>query len=152
MIVKAEKEDLEFILKLQYLAYQSEAELCNNIEIPPLKQTLQEVNEEYEKGIILKTLNEKNEIVGSVRAYCEKETVFIGKLIVHPEWQKKGIGTKLLMEVEALYPNKRYELFTSTLSKTNLFLYERLGYKKFKQKVICSGLNIVFLEKNNFIV
>ena len=39
-IEKAEREDLQEILDLQYLAYQSEARLLNNMDIPPLKQTL----------------------------------------------------------------------------------------------------------------
>ena len=37
LIKKAQKEDLEEILKLQYLAYQSEAKLFGDIDIPPLK-------------------------------------------------------------------------------------------------------------------
>ena len=43
LIKKAQKEDLEEILKLQYLAYQSEAKLFGNMDIPPLKQTIEEV-------------------------------------------------------------------------------------------------------------
>ena len=48
IITKATKEDLSEILQLQYLSYQSEAKLLNNFDIPPLKQTLQEVQNEYE--------------------------------------------------------------------------------------------------------
>lgn len=39
-ISRAEKQDLEEILKLQYLAYQSEAALFGTNDIPPLKQTI----------------------------------------------------------------------------------------------------------------
>ena len=53
-ISKADIEDLQEILNLQYLAYQSEAALFGSRDIPPLKQTLDEVIEEYHKGIILK--------------------------------------------------------------------------------------------------
>jgi hypothetical protein len=42
-ITKAEKSDLQQILDLQYLAYQSEARLLDDFTIPPLKQTLAEV-------------------------------------------------------------------------------------------------------------
>lgn len=42
MIVKAEYKDLQDILNLQYLAYQSEAKLFGSKDIPPLKQTLDE--------------------------------------------------------------------------------------------------------------
>ena len=48
VITKAEKNDLEEILKLQYLAYQSEAALFGNKDIPPLKQTLEEVEKSDE--------------------------------------------------------------------------------------------------------
>lgn len=50
---------MQEILDLQYLAYQSEAKLFNNPDIPPLKQTLADIENEYQKGIILKALNDK---------------------------------------------------------------------------------------------
>ena len=58
MIVKAEYNDLQEILNLQYLAYQSEAELFGSRDIPPLKQTLDEVIDEYNNGIILKMVDD----------------------------------------------------------------------------------------------
>lgn len=48
-ITKAQEPDLQEILDLQYLAYQSEAKLLNNPHIPPLTQTLQEVQTEFKK-------------------------------------------------------------------------------------------------------
>ena len=147
IITKANQHDLPLILELQYLAYQSEAKQFNDSNIPPLKQTLQDVQAEYQKGIVLKALDKDKTIIGSVRAYKENGTVYVGKLIVHPAWQRKGIGTKLLLELECEYPNQRYELFTSTRSSNNIRLYERLGYKKFKEKVITDELHFVYLEK-----
>lgn len=147
MIKKAQKEDLEKILELQYLAYQSEAELFGNMDIPPLKQTIEEVHEEFKKGTVLKAIDNKGVIIGSVRAYQENGTVYIGKLMVHPEMQKKGIGTKLLLEIENEYPNQRYKLFTSTKSISNIRLYERLGYKIFKEEAVSQELQFVYLQK-----
>ena len=147
-IEKACKEDLREILKLQYLAYQSEAKLFNSQAIPPLTQTLEDVQHEYEKGIILKATDEAGSIIGSVRAYCENGTVYIGKLMVHPDHQGKGIGTKLLIAIEACYTNVRYELFTSTRSQKNIHMYEHLGYKIFNEKAINEELRFVYLEKH----
>ena len=147
MIEKAKKEDLKEILELQYLAYQSEAKLFGDMEIPPLKQTLEEVCEEFERGTVLKAMDENGVIIGSVRAYPDDGTVYIGKLMVHPEMQKKGIGTRLLLEMEREYPNQRYELFTSTKSISNIRLYERLGYKIFKEEAVSEELQFVYLEK-----
>lgn len=147
IIKKAQKEDLKTILELQYLAYRSEAKLFPNSLIPPLTQTLDEIEDEFQKGMILKAVDKDDTIIGSVRAYLENGTVYIGKLMVHPENQKKGIGTKLLLEIEKEYPKQRYELFTSTRSVSNIRLYERLGYKIFKEATISEELQFVYLEK-----
>lgn len=61
-IKKAQKEDLEEILKLQYLAYQSEAKLFGDIDIPPLKQTIEEVYDEFQKGTVLKAVDDRGVI------------------------------------------------------------------------------------------
>lgn len=147
VIIKAEKEDLQKILDLQYLAYQSEARLFDNQDIPPLKQTLADVENEYQKGMILKALDEGGNIIGSVRAFCNSGTVYIGKLMVHPSMQGQGIGTKLLLEMERLYPNQRYELFTSTKSEKNIALYQKLGYKIFDEEQVTEELRFVYMEK-----
>lgn len=145
-ITKATKEDLSEILQLQYLAYQSEAKLLNNFDIPPLKQTLKEVESEYNNGTILKALND-DIIVGSVRGYIENGVLYIGKLFVHPHMQGKGIGTKLLLEIESVYSHNRCELFTSSKSEKNLQLYKKVGYSIFKKQEISPQLTLLFLKK-----
>lgn len=145
-ISEAERTDLEEILKLQYLAYQSEAALFKSKDIPPLRQTLEEVEEELGRGTILK-LVEDGRIVGSVRAYEEDGTVYIGKLMVHPDRQGRGYGSRLLSEIENIYPDKRYELFTSTKSVGNISLYQNKGYMIYDSKVISDELEFIYMEK-----
>ena len=147
MIVKADYKDLQDILRLQYLAYQSEAALFGSKDIPPLKQTLEEVIAEYREGIILKMVDENNVIIGSVRAKESNGTVYIGKLMVHPDRRCNGYGTKLLKEVEQFYPGKRFELFTSTRSLDNIKLYNKAGYKEFARKAVNDELQFVYMEK-----
>ena len=147
LITKAQQKDLEEILKLQYLAYQSEAALFGNKDIPPLKQTLDEVIEEYNEGLVLKMTDGSGVIIGSVRAKEKAGTVYIGKLMVRPDHQKKGYGKRLLLEVEQYYPGKRYELFTSTRSKDNIRLYESAGYREFDRKAVDDELIFVYMEK-----
>ena len=90
-ILKATQNDLPDILDLQKLAYLSEAKLLNNYSIQPLAQTLEELEKELSRGIILKMMDEKiGKIIGSVRAYEENGRVYIGKLMVHPDYQNKG--------------------------------------------------------------
>lgn len=146
-IYKANYEDLQEILRLQYLSYQSEADLFGSRDIPPLKQTLDEIISEFREGIILKMLDDDGNIIGSVRAKEDSGTVYIGKLMVHPQHRRQGYGTKLLEEIEQYFPNKLYELFTSTRSKENILMYQKMGYKVFKHKPINDELQFVYLEK-----
>ena len=147
-IYKADYDDLEEILQLQYLAYQSEAALFETDDIPPLKQSLDELIDEYKQGIILKLVSENNFIIGSIRAKEGNGTVYIGKLMVHPDYRHQGYGTKLLTEIEKYFPKKRYELFTSTRSTNNINLYKKKGYKEFTRKQINDELIFVYMEKN----
>ena len=149
-ISAAKREDLEEILQLQYLAYQSEAALFKSRDIPPLKETLGEVIEEFEAGTVLK-LVEDGKIIGSVRASEKDGTVYIGKLMVHPTRQRRGYGRHLLEEIEKCYPGKRYELFTSTRSIDNISLYQKCGYKIYDNKVINDELEFVYLEKGKVV-
>ena len=117
------------------------------MDIPPLKQTLGEVYDDFNKGVILKAIDENGVIIGSVRAYQDTGTVYIGKLMVHPDMQNKGIGTRLLLEIENVYPNQRFELFTSTRSIRNIKLYEKLGYETFKEERVSKELQFVYMQK-----
>lgn len=145
-VLKAGQDDLQEILDLQYLAYQSEAALFGNKDIPPLKETIEELTEEFNKGTILK-LVEDGKIIGSVRGYEKNGTAYIGKLMVHPDHRCKGYGTLLLNEIEKCFPDCRFELFTSTRSEDNIRLYQKLGYMIFDRKKITDELVFVYLEK-----
>lgn len=147
VIIKAEQQNLQEMLDLQYLAYQSEAKLLGCPSIQPLTQTFHEIQQEYEKYFFLKAVNEDRKIVGSVRAYSKSDVLYIGKLMVHPKYQGQGIGTKLLLEIEREYPTKRYELFTSSKSLKNIKLYERLGYSIFREERISDEIRLVYLQK-----
>lgn len=147
LIQKAELCDLKHILDLQYIAYQSEAILLNNFNIPPLKQTIEELEYEFQSGILLKAMNDDGQIVGSIRGKVEGLSLLVGKLFVSPKYQGKGIGSKLLKEIEHECPQPRYELFTSNKSLMNIRLYERMGYVIFKEKAISTDLCMVYLEK-----
>jgi len=153
-ISRAQTEDLEAILKLQYAAYQSEALLHDNFTIQPLTQTLDQVIEEYHKGVILKAVLaaklpaiQDDVIIGSVRAFLKNDVVYIGKLMVHPEHQGNGLGRLLLAAIEKEFSGYRYELFTACKNYRNLHLYETSGYTRFKDETGEDGIRFAFFEK-----
>ncbi len=150
-ILRVNDSDLSEILNLQRLAYHENAERYNDFKIPPLTQTLEELREEAESSVILKAVHEAK-IVGSVRAIKKGNNCYIGKLIVHPEHQNKGIGRILIAKIEKIFEGSRYELFTGHLDEKNLSFYEKLDYKRFKEKKINETLRFVYFEKGRNII
>ena len=146
-IVRADISDAAEILALQRLAYQSEAVIYGDWSIPPLTQTLEELKKEFEEMTFLKVCD-SGRLIGSVRASIREGTCEIGRLIVHPEFQHKGVGTGLMSAIEAEFPSvARFELFTGSRSKGNIRLCERLGYRVFRTDRLSPQVELVFMEK-----
>ena len=146
VVEMAEPDDLEEILSLQKLAFKSQAEIYNDFNIQPLTQTLEELREEARKSVILKLVLD-SKIVGSVRAFEKDGSCYIGKLAVHPEYQNRGLGRKLMTAIEQCFDGVRYELFTGYLSEKNLAMYESLGYERFKTQKVGRDMELIYLEK-----
>jgi ribosomal protein S18 acetylase RimI-like enzyme len=83
-----------------------------------------------------------------VRGYERDGTCYIGRLIVHPDCQNRGIGTQLLRAIEAHFnAARRYELFTSEKSARNLYLYRKSGYQTCRTAKLSDKVTLVYLEK-----
>jgi ribosomal protein S18 acetylase RimI-like enzyme len=146
-IVQAAIDDAEEILRLQKIAYQSEAERYNDYSIVPLRQTLAEMRDQFRTHIFLKAVSD-NRIIGTVRAYEENGACYVARLAVLPDMQHQRIGTVLMNEIEKLYNPKRYELFVGSKSDDNIRLYQRLGYTIYeKDKYECGDIDIFYMEK-----
>jgi len=148
VLLPADVKDAPAILALQRICFHSEAELYNNFNIPPLLQTLSELEQEIESCRVLKLVLE-NEIVASVRARMEAEVCHIGRLIVHPRWQGQGIGTRLMAGIESDFTAAScFQIFTGSRSVANLRLYEHLGYSEARRVEVSEDLTLVFLQKS----
>jgi ribosomal protein S18 acetylase RimI-like enzyme len=128
---RASEKDLTEILMVQQKAFGEVAKMLGKKTLPPIEQTIDEIKEEYLNGIILKYVSEDGKIVGSVRgAESEKGICSVGKLIVLPEYQNKGIGKLLMTELEKQFPSCSYFiLFTSPDTPNTVRLYSSLGYQ-----------------------
>lgn len=150
-ISPATGHDAEQILKLQYLSYQSEAELYGDYSLEPLTQTLDELRAELGDGRVL-VARLGAEIVGSVRGTVDEDgTARLAKLIVHPRMRRHGLGGRLLGAIEELLKAdleaKRYRLFTGHRSEGNLRLYRRYGYAPVATEQVSQRLSLIHLEK-----
>jgi ribosomal protein S18 acetylase RimI-like enzyme len=146
-IEEATVEDAEEILALQKAAYESEGRLYRDFTLPPLVQTLAEIREDFARQLFLKAV-EEGEIVGSVRAYMKDGTCFVGRLIVRPDRQDRGIGSLLLEEIEKRFAQaERFRLFTGHRSDKPLHIYEKRGYSIYRSEPVHEHLTLVYLEK-----
>lgn len=140
--------DFQEILNIQKKAFAREAELYQNYSIQPLTQTYEELKCECETKTVLKVIVD-NKIVASVRAQQNNHICHLNKLIVLPEYQRRGIGKLLLLEIEKYFPNAvKFALETGALSDSNIRLYNKVGYQVVKQGKFHDGVVAVFMEKH----
>lgn len=148
MIRQASREDFPAILNLQFLAFGEVAERLGIASIPPLKQTLEHLQEEARHSVFFK-YTENDRIVGSVRGCLDdKKVCQVGKLIVNPAYRNRGIGQQLMLALEKHFRGQActYLLFTSADTPETLYLYRKLGYSELCRKE-AGGITMVFLEK-----
>ena len=147
-IMQAEENDLVNILSLQKKSFMVVAERMNKFDLPPLLQNQDEICDEYQTGIILKYVSDDGQIVGSVRGCMDENRVcHIGKLIVHPDFQNKGIGRELMTEIERLFPHcHKFSLFTGEETPNTLHLYSKVGYNIVCRKEM-EGISMIIMEK-----
>lgn len=146
-IKEATESDAEKILEIQKLAFYGQGILYNDFTLPPLVQTLEELVRDFRTYAYLKAVH-GGEVIGSVRGRYERDMCFISRLIVHPDYQNRGIGKKLMLAVENRFAGaSRYELFTGDKSEKNLALYRRLGYREFARKPQSASVTLICLEK-----
>ncbi|WP_407662231.1 GNAT family N-acetyltransferase [Microbacterium timonense] len=136
-------------MTLQRAAFVQEALIYGSPEMPPLTQTLEEVESELQENIGCVALDGAR-MVGAVRARLDGELLLVGRIAIAPDRAGEGIGTTLLAAVErrgAEAGATEAELFTGSLSEANLRLYEREGYVETQRVPGDDGTEQVFLRK-----
>ena len=148
-IHEAEIADIDEIIKLQRLSYQSEAKIYNDWSLPALTQTVESLRGEFVNSIVLKAIA-NDEIIGSVRATMSEGTCKIGRLIVHPDFQKQGVGSRILNQIEMLHSHAlNFELFTGSKSLRNIKFYQQHNYSISHTEALAKNISIIFMVKAN---
>ena len=148
-LVRLGPEDAGELMTLQRAAYLSEARSHNDLDLPPLVETLSEVEAQLDDAAVIALgLRLTGRLVGSVRVRLRGETAEVGRLVVAPDLQGRGLGTRLLTCVDDVLPVgvRRLELFTGEHSHANLRLYQRHGYVEFDRRP-AGHYDLVFLSR-----
>ncbi|REE99784.1 GNAT family N-acetyltransferase [Thermomonospora umbrina] len=148
-IEPAAEPDAGEILTVQRAAYLAEAQLYGDPFIPPLVESYAQVAKALAgDSVVLKAVRD-GRLVGAVRARFNERTCLVGRLVVAPDLQGRGIGGRLMRELEERVAGRTDAcvLFTGHLSDGNLRLYRRLGYAETRRERVADHLILVHMRK-----
>ena len=133
------------VLTIQRAAFVSEAIIYGNPDMPPLRQTLEELEAELQtaRGWVARL---GARLVGAIRVREDDGLLLVGRIAIAPDQQGSGIGRTLLETAEAHSDATEAELFTGSLSEANIRLYESCGYVE-TQRVPGDDSEEVYLRK-----
>jgi len=134
------------VLTVQRAAFVSEAAIYASVDMPPLTQTLSELEAELrsESGYVARI---DGRLVGAIRFVEKDGLLLIGRIAIAPDMQGEGIGRMLLESAEESSGAEVAELFTGSLSEANIRLYESCGYREHERVPDGDGTAQVFLRK-----
>jgi ribosomal protein S18 acetylase RimI-like enzyme len=146
VITRAVPADAGEIMTVQRAAYVSEAQLYDNPHLSALSESLESVLSAIESEVVL-VARAETRIVGAVRGRVADAVCHVGRLVVAPDMQGRGIGRALLLAMEEATPVRRFRLYTGDRSAGNLGLYRKLGYEQFREERVADTLSLIHLEK-----
>ncbi|MQY02237.1 GNAT family N-acetyltransferase [Actinomadura macrotermitis] len=148
-IEPARPQDAGPILTVQRAAYVTEAQLYGDPFIAPLVESAGQVRRVIESDAVVLKAMAGDRLAGAVRATFGGATCLVGRLVVAPDLHGRGIGSRLMRELEAAVAGRAEAcvLFTGHLSEGNLRLYRRLGYAETRRERVAAHLTFVHMRK-----
>ncbi|OCA80884.1 GNAT family N-acetyltransferase [Pseudobacillus wudalianchiensis] len=138
-------ETAQKVWSIQIPAYKAEAELIQYWNLPPLKETaasLQQCGETFYGGFI------QDELAGVISFKMTKEELDIHRLMVHPQFFRKGIARALVRHIEQLAGgDKKIIVSTGTNNRPAVQFYKQCGFKEVKKIITAEGLSLTFFAK-----
>lgn len=134
------------VLTVQRAAFVQEAQSHRDPFLPPLTETLAQVEQAIAAGEAL-VLRADGRLVGTVRRVLTDSEVRIGRLAIAPDLQGRGLGSRLLAAAEDVPGASSAALFTGHHSSGNLAMYTRRGYREYDRRPQSDTVELVFLRK-----
>ena len=118
------------VFTLQRACWVQEQQANAGVEIPALIEELDDVKAWMGEQLVL-VARSHGRLVGAVRARLHEDSWDIGRLMVAPDLQGRGLGRILLERIEKAAPAavRRFELFTGVGSTRNQKMYKKAGYR-----------------------
>jgi ribosomal protein S18 acetylase RimI-like enzyme len=136
----------ERVQAMQQGAYAIEAALIDFWEIPPLVETLADLQASVEHfwGYFI-----GEELAGAIATEQISETVEVTRMMVHPRYFRQGIARQLLAFVAATYPTARLTVSTGSRNTPAVRLYEGIGFVETERAEVAPGIWVTRFEKRH---
>ncbi|MDF2066652.1 GNAT family N-acetyltransferase [Bacillus sp. Cr_A10] len=132
------------VLNIQIPSYMVEAEIIGTNEIPPLRDTVETLQECEE---VFFGYYEDGDLCGAISLKIENNVVDIHRLIVHPTHFRKRIAQKLLNFVTNNYDVKKIKVATGSKNTPAVSFYIKNGFENIKEVTLNENLSLTFFEK-----
>lgn len=132
------------LIEVQKAAYEVEASLIGSDNIPPLHDTLEKLrdsNETFIGAFIGETL------IGAISYKIEGGTLDIHRMMVHPDYFRRGCATILLQYVFNVPDIRRFVVSTGTDNQPAKELYQKHSFVELHTFEVDGGIRITEFEK-----
>ena len=151
-LVKATESDIKEIWKMQGEAFKSLLEKYQDYDMSPATESYENVLNKYKQPLTSYFfIIRNNEKVGVVRVIDKKDgsRKRIAPIWIMPVYRNQGLAQLAMREVEKIYGSQHWQLDTILQEQGNIYLYEKLGYKRTGEiENIKVGMDIVYLIKD----
>jgi tRNA (guanine37-N1)-methyltransferase len=122
--------DAAELLTLQRACWVQEQQANPGVEIPAHQESLADLQAWMQEWTTL-VLRAGGRLIGAARARRHGDTWDIGRIMVAPDLQGRGIGRLLLRRIEQVAPEgvREFLLFTGAGSVRNIRMYKKAGYR-----------------------
>ena len=149
--MKIELATLQDVPELQELQHKAFGPQCIELgweDAPPMTESLEHAYEDFAQCTTLKVLDDEGRIIGSIRGNVTDGSLYMGRLMVLPEYRQQGIGKQLFREIQSRLPHNRAWLCTCKQVQAPYEFYLREGFRPYKDEIVGPGLTWVYMEKS----
>ena len=151
-LLKATESDIKEIWEMQVEAFKSLLEKYQDYDMSPATEIYENVLNKYKQPwTSYYFITRNNEKVGAVRVIEKKDgsRKRIAPIWIMPNFRNQGLAQLAMREVEKLYDSHHWQLDTILQEQGNIYLYEKLGYKRTGEiENIKDGMDIVYFHKD----
>lgn len=151
-LVKATESDIKEIWEIQVEAFKSLLERYQDYDMSPATESYENVLNKYKQlWTSYYFITRNNEKVGVIRVIDKKDgsRKRIAPIWIMPAYRNQGLAQLAMRKVEKIYGSNHWQLDTILQEQANIYLYEKLGYKRTGEiENIKDGMDIVYLIKD----